>query len=68
LRRVEGSAGHEAAGLTRNFLHIDMFIEHDDVPGPQLNNQPLADRRQELQVKILPERFLLHIGVHARER
>jgi hypothetical protein len=66
-RQRDIGATHEPARLGRKFLDIDMLIEHDDLLRPHLGNQPLADRREELQVKILPERILLDIGVHARE-
>ena len=41
-----------------------MFIKHDDILRPHLSDQPLANRRKELQVKVVPERVLLQKRVH----
>ncbi len=44
-----------------------MLVEHHDVFRPHLGDQPCANRGQELQVEIVPERILLDEGVHAWE-
>jgi hypothetical protein len=48
-------------------MDIDMLFQDDDVPGPDLRDQPFVDRGEELGVEVLPQALLLQPWVHARE-
>ena len=52
------------AEVAKCAVALRWFAEHGE---RLLADQPVADRRKERQVKIVPVRILFEIGVHARE-